>query len=62
MAVNGLLDVVTAVTVPKPEYEELVRDSNTLDILKDYISTSRYPSIETVGCILGIKKEREENE
>jgi len=60
MAVNGILDVVTTVTVPKPEYEELVRDSNTLDILTNYISTSRYPSIETLKNIMGIKKESEE--
>ena len=61
MGMNGITDIVVTVQVPKPEYEELVRESNTLRIIENYIQEAKYPSIETVKCILGIEKESEDN-
>lgn len=61
MGMNGITDIVVTVQVPKPEYEELVRESNTLRIIENYIQESKYASIETVKCILGIEKESEDN-
>ena len=60
MAVNGVTDVVSTVMVPKPEYEELIRESNTLGIVENYISTEAFPSIKTVKCLLGLKTESED--
>lgn len=58
--VNGITDIVTTVPVPKPEYEELVRESNTLRIIENYIQEEKYPTIGTLKSILGIEKESEE--
>lgn len=57
---NGLTDVVATVMVPKPEYEDLIRESNTLRIIENYISTETFPSINTVKCLLGLETESED--
>lgn len=52
----GITDVFTTVTVPKPEYEELVRDSETLDIIKTLMKKNDYVSTGDLKIILGIEE------
>ena len=60
MAMNGITDILVTVQVPKPEYETLVRESNTLRIIENYIQEEKYPTIGTLKIILGIEKESED--
>lgn len=57
MANNGLSDLIATVTLPKSEYEDLVRESNTLRILENYINSTKYVDKEVLQAILGIESE-----
>lgn len=57
MANNGLSDLVATLTLPKSEYEDLVRESNTLRILENYINSTKYVDKEVLQAILGIESE-----
>lgn len=57
MANNGLSDLVATITLPKSEYEDLVRESNTLRILENYINSTKYVDKEVLQTILGIESE-----
>ena len=46
------------VMIPVWEYEKLVRESERLAIITDYLTNEKYPIIGTVGTILGIEKEK----
>lgn len=61
MANNGLSDLVATLTLPKSEYEDLVRESNTLRILENYINSTKYVDKEVLQAILGIESEDIEN-
>lgn len=54
----GLTDLVATVTVPKTEYEMLVRESERLDILKNFIKKGKYITTDDIKAILG-DEERE---
>ena len=56
---SGITDVFTTVTVPKPEYEELVRDSERLDIIEAMLKKNGYVSSGDVKIILGIEESEE---
>lgn len=55
--VNGISDVVATVTVPKTEYENLVRDSERLGIVENYIRNTKYTVTNDLKIMLGIDVE-----
>ena len=60
---NGITDIVATVTVPKTEYEILVRESERLDVLKNFIKNGKYTTIDEVKSILGVEeKEGDQDE
>jgi len=54
--INGITDVIATVSVPKSEYEELVRDSEQLAIVKNVIANSKYVSTDDLKIILDIER------
>lgn len=63
MANHGLSDLTATVALPKSEYEDLVRQSETLKIIKKTIeSSSGALAIVSIRRILGIEWENKENE
>ena len=46
------------VVVPKREYEALVRDSERLAIVTNYLTKEKYTVIGTIEKMLGIEKEK----
>jgi phage pi2 protein 07 len=48
------------VVVPKREYEELIRASERLAIVTNYLTNEKYSVLGTVERILGIEKAGEE--
>jgi len=61
---NGITDVIATVSVPKPEYEELVRDSEQLAVVRRMVRKNKYIGQEDLKAVLDIeesqKKEGEE--
>jgi len=55
MANYGLTDLVATVTLPKSEYEELVRDSEKVQVIERYMQGNKYASTTDIAAILGIK-------
>lgn len=51
---NGITDIVATVTVPKTEYEYLVRESERLAILERYVKNGKYTTLDDVKTILGV--------
>lgn len=62
MAVNGISDLVSTICVPKSEYEELIRTSERMECVMDYIENSDIVMLGQIKSILGIKKEEDKNE
>lgn len=68
MGLNGVTDIVSTVMVPKPEYENLVRDAERLQMVSDYVAKcmeGKYQLVDKdVLCLmLDIKcEERTESE
>lgn len=62
MAVNGLTDICVTVNVPKSEYEDLIRESNTFRIIKNLVESQKYVDAETIRNILGIEFVEKEGE
>lgn len=62
MALNGITDTFTTVSVPKSEYEELVRDSETLQIVRDYVGKVQYINDATLKILLDIEEKSKESE
>lgn len=56
MAINGATDTLATVTVPKPEYEELVRDSEQLAIIRRMVSKGKYFCQEDLKAILDVEE------
>ena len=46
------------VMIPVWEYEELVRESERLAVVENYLAKEKYSTIGTVEKILGIEKEK----
>jgi hypothetical protein len=61
MANYNLTDLVSTVSISKNEYEELVRNSLRLEIVKGYVEKSNYVSTNDIKFLLGIE-EKEEGE
>lgn len=60
---EGLTDIIATVTVSKTEYEFLVRESEKLDILKNFIKNGKYTTIDDIKSISGIsEKEGDQND
>lgn len=57
----GITDVLATVTVPKPEYEELIRKSEQNDIIKSLLRKNKYVSIEDLKVILDMEESEEES-
>ena len=54
---------IQKVSIPATEYEALVRDSERMSILKDFIKDGKYTTIDDIKSILGIsEKEGEQND
>ena len=60
MAVNSLHDLGTSFTISKSEYENLIRISERLCLVTNYISGVEFPNIDTIKAMLEIKNESEE--
>ena len=48
------------VLVPVYVYEELIRDSERLAMIENYLRSEKYTTLGTVETLLGVKKEGEE--
>lgn len=59
MATNGITDVFTTVSVPKPEYEELIRGNEQNRIIRRLLARNKYVSAEELRTMLGISEETE---
>lgn len=46
------------VLIPVYEYEELVRNSERLAIITNYVTNDKYPTLSTVEKILCVEKEK----
>lgn len=62
MALNGLSDVLATVTIPKPEYEELVRDSERIAIVKNLLKKDKYGLTGDLKVILNIEESEDKAE
>ena len=62
MALNGLSDVLATVTIPKTEYEELVRYSERLAIVKNLLKKDRYGLTGDLKVILNIEESEDKAE
>lgn len=58
MANHSLADIVSTVTLSKSEYEELIRDSEVLNVAKRYVVT-KYASINDIKSIIGVEEGEE---
>ena len=56
---NGLSDIFSTVSVPKPEYEDLIRDSERLEIIKRKVKANKDVGTEELKEILDIKNDDE---
>ena len=62
MALNGLSDVFTTVTIPKTEYEERVRDSERIAIVKNLLKKDKYGLTGDLKVILNIEESEDKAE
>lgn len=56
---NGITDVIATVSVPKPEYEELIRESEQLAIIRRMMSRGKYFCQEDLKAILDVEEPQE---
>ena len=62
MSSHGLSDVFTTVTIPKTEYEELVRDSERIAIVKNLLKKDKYGLTGDLKVILNIEESEDKAE
>ena len=55
----GITDSFATVTIPKTEYEELVRDSEQLTTIRRMVSRGKYFCQEDLKVILDVEKSQE---
>lgn len=53
---------VSQVTIDTKKYEELVRDSQTLDVIKNMVAKNKYVSVEDIRTITSLNEEKGGNE
>ena len=56
---NGITDVIATVSVPKPEYEELVRDSEQLAVVRRMVRKNKYIGQEDLKAVLDVEVSQE---
>lgn len=56
---NGITDVIATVSVPKSEYEELVRDSEQLAVVIRMVRKNKYIGQEDLKAVLDIEESQE---
>lgn len=59
MATNGITDVFATISVPKPEYEELIRENEQNRIIRRALVKNGYVTAEGLKAVLGISEETE---
>lgn len=62
MAINSLSDIAATFSISKNEYENLVRESETLEIISEYIKYTKEIDREVLVRILGIRERCENKE
>lgn len=60
MANHGLTDLMSPVTISKSEYEQLVRDSEQLSIITNYVKNCKYASSSDIKVLLDVQEEKNE--
>ena len=60
MANYGITDIGSTVTISKNEYENLVRDSEQLAIVKNYVEKQEYISTKDIKVLLEIEEKEGE--
>lgn len=60
MANYNLTDLVSTVSISKSEYEELVRDSEQLKIVKKFVKESEYAGTKDIEILLNTSEEEGE--
>ena len=55
----SITGVFTTLKITKHEYTQLVRDSETLNLLKNYLSSNKYIGVDDLRLFLNIKKEEQ---
>lgn len=53
---------VSQVTIDTKKYEELVRDSQTLNVIKNMVANNKYVSVEDIRTITSLNEEKGGNE
>lgn len=53
--IHSLTDCVATISIPKSEYEDLIRDSEKLRVVKRVVST-KYATVQDVKSIVGDKE------
>lgn len=51
----------TCISISKEQYEGLIRESETMRILIEYIRSERIVTVSTIKVLLGISNEAEDN-
>lgn len=54
---HGITDIFATITMPKAEYEKLVRDSEKVRIIERLINTDKYLCVGTVKAVLDVKED-----
>lgn len=57
-----MLLTVSQVTIDTKKYEELVRDSQTLNVIKNMVANNKYVSVEDIRTITSLNEEKGGNE
>lgn len=52
----SITGVFTTLKITKHEYTQLVRDSETLNLLRNYLSSGKFISTEDIRILLNIEK------
>lgn len=58
----GITDLVATVSISKGEYEKLIRESETLHKVKNYVGNVQYVSDNTLKTLLNIEEKSKESE
>mgnify|MGYP003293820821 CR=1 FL=1 len=53
---------VTQVTIDTRKYEELVRDSQTLNVIRNMVENNKFVSVEDIRTITSLNEEKGGNE
>jgi hypothetical protein len=53
-----MLLTVSQVTIDTKKYEELVRDSQTLNVIKNMVANNKYVSVEDIRTITSLNEEK----